>query len=117
MGNNLEGFSQRLKEILADQGLPQWGRQRFLSKQFNVAHPSAKRWLDGIGFPETAKLAAIAEWSNTSVDWLLTGRGPKHPIDINNPELLAILEMLSTANPEQLTTYKKLLAVVLNKNL
>lgn len=116
MSNDILGFSQRLKEILADKGVAEWGRQRFLAKKFGVAHPSAKRWLDGTGYPETAKLIAIAEWGNTTIDWLLTGRGLKHPVNQNNPDFAKIVDMLSEASEEQISTSRALIAVLFNKN-
>lgn len=117
MSNDLLGFSQRLKEVLAENGQPEWGRQRFLSRQFGVTHPSAKRWLDGTGYPETATLSAIATWSNTTVDWLLTGRGLKYPIDTSNQDLIEIVNQLSKANPEQIAMAKGLITVLLSKKL
>ena len=100
MSNDILGFSQRLKEILADKGVAEWGRQRFLAKKFGVAHPSAKRWLDGTGYPDTAQLIAIADWCNTTLDLLLTGIGLIHPVIQNIPDFVKFVDMLSVASEE-----------------
>lgn len=113
---NLEGFSNRLKEILADNGYPGWGRQRFIAQKFGVSHPSAKKWLDGVNYPEMDKLVEFARWGNTTVDWLITGEGLKHPLPSQlSPDLLSILEMLSEANPETVKTAKNVVSALLGK--
>lgn len=116
MSNNLEGFSLRFKEILADKGYPGWGRQRFVAQQFKVAHPSAKKWLDGDNYPEIAKLAEIAEWGDTTIDWLITGRGPKHPLSNQMPDdLVQIVLALKDADPKTTSTAKNLIFALLGK--
>ena len=74
MSNNLQSFAQRLNEILDDIGVPKRGRLVTLARRFNVTHPSAKKWLDGNGYPDTDRLIELALWGNTSLDWLLTGK-------------------------------------------
>lgn len=85
MSKKAEGFSIRLKEAMDDMGIASRGRQMLLAREFHVSQPSAKRWLDGENFPDTEKIVELAEWSKTSIDWLLTGRGTKHPIEFGYP--------------------------------
>lgn len=116
MSSDIQGFSLRFKEILADKGLSGWGRQRFVAKQFGVAHPSAKKWLDGCNYPEIAKLAEIAEWGDTTIDWLITGRGVKHPPSEQLPEdLVKIIDALKDADPKTTETAKNLIFALLGK--
>lgn len=86
MVKKAEAFSIRFKEAMDDMGIPSRGRQMLISRQFNVSQPSAKRWLDGDNFPDTEKLVEIAAWTKTSIDWLLTGRGIKHPSEFDYPD-------------------------------
>lgn len=113
---NLEGFSNRLKEILADNGYPGWGRQRFIARKFGVSHPSAKKWLDGDNYPEMDKLIEFSRWGNTTIDWLVTGEGPKHPIKLS-PDLISILEVLQNASPETVNTAKNVLFAFMGKKV
>lgn len=84
MDKKAKSFAVRLKEALDDLGIPERGRQMLLSREFKVSQPSAKRWLDGQNYPDTEKIIEIALWSKTSIDWLLTGRGEKHPQYLEN---------------------------------
>lgn len=85
MAKKAEGFAIRFKEAMDDMGIPARGRQMLISRLFKVSQPSAKRWLDGENFPDTEKLVEIAAWAKTSIDWLLTGRGIKHPPEYSYP--------------------------------
>lgn len=90
MENKTNGFNLRLKEALDDMHVPDRGRQMLLSRRYNVSQPTAKRWLDGTNYPEIEKLQAIAQWTNTSIDWLLTGTGPKNKF--HNPDNSSIFQ-------------------------
>lgn len=117
MSQNLEGFVSRLNELFDDKGLPKRGRQAFLSKRFKVAQPSAKKWLDGINYPEMEKTVEIAKWGGVCVEWLLTGRGVKYPIDFqNSPEILKITNLLALATTEEQKTVFKIVEALLSKH-
>ncbi len=110
MSKKANEFSARLNEAMDDLGIPPRGRQMLLSRQFGISQPSAKRWLDGDNFPDTGKIVELAAWTNTSVDWLLTGRGLKHPDDLNlTPEVMATLKLLRSMQPNQQVLALKLL--------
>jgi len=82
MDSNLDSprtdFAQRLVEVCEDMNLPARGRQTQLAKKFGVSQQAARKWLDGIAYPEIDKLVAMADWANINVNWLLQGVGPKH---------------------------------------
>ena len=118
MSKNLEGFVIRLNEILDDKGIPQWGRQRFMSNQFKVSQPSAKKWMDGLNYPEMSKLIEIARWGNTSVDWLVSGNGLKNPPDKNlDQNIIEIVNLLQSTTDENRLIAKNVLIALLKKNL
>lgn len=74
----LEGFAQRLRELCDDKGLPERGRQSRLGARFKVSQQAARKWLDGLNYPDTRTIVAIAAWAEVNVNWLLQGVGPKH---------------------------------------
>lgn len=117
MSNNLVDFARRLNEILDDIGVPQRGRLVTLARRFHVTHPSAKKWLDGQGYPDTDRLIELAVWGKTSLDWLLTGRGQKHPQDLEAPqEFQDTVELLRKANQQQLKTIKAVVETLVNQS-
>lgn len=117
MSNNLEDFSIRLNEILDDIGVPRRGRLVTLARRFNITHPSAKKWMDGQGYPDTDRLIELAKWGNTSLDWLLTGRGQKRPQDLNaSQEFQDTVELLRKANPQQLKMIKAVVETLVKQS-
>lgn len=117
MNQNLQGFVSRLNELFDDKGLPKRGRQAFLSKRFKVAQPSAKKWLDGINYPEMEKTVEIAKWGGVCVEWLLTGRGVKHPIDFSRShEILKVIDLMTLATTEEQKTILKIAEALLSKH-
>lgn len=72
-------FWQRLVEAWKPKGLPtsQNGVADELGKKGNG---TTGRWFSGETLPEMDTLRDIALKGNVTVDWLLTGRYPKHPI-------------------------------------
>lgn len=116
MSNNLQSFARRLNEMLDDVGVPRRGRLVMLARRYGITHPSAKKWLDGNGYPDTDRLIDLALWGNTSLDWLLTGRGQKHPTDLEvSKDFQDAVELLRQASPEQLSTMKAVIATLLNQ--
>jgi len=72
-------FSDRLNELCDEDGIPPKGknRQKLVGERFSVSQKGARKWLEGEGFPDMEKCLEIAEEFNVTVEWLLTGRGPK----------------------------------------
>jgi transcriptional regulator with XRE-family HTH domain len=69
-------FWSRLLEAMADRGLPQ--TQVAAAKLGRVTQPAARKWAEG-GLPDVDKIIDIAQRLDVSIDWLLTGDGPKKP--------------------------------------
>jgi transcriptional regulator with XRE-family HTH domain len=87
-------FWTRLVEAWDAQGLP--SSQLGIAKVLNMSQGSVGRWARGEGVPELERVREIALRGKVSVEWLLTGRGPKQPIMIDEEtgELLALWEQL-----------------------
>lgn len=52
------------------------GRNKALSLRFDVSKEAVRQWFKGQAFPETARLAKVAEEFECSLDWLILGRLP-----------------------------------------
>ena len=70
-----QAFSARLREICAEKQLPDRGRQSALASLFSVTPNAARKWLLGLGLPETEVAIRIAKWADVNYEWLMTGRG------------------------------------------
>lgn len=66
-----------MHELCSDMGIAERGRQSALAAQFKVTPNAARKWLLGLGLPETDVAIAIARWAEVNFEWLMTGRGPK----------------------------------------
>jgi hypothetical protein len=84
----LAAFAERLNDVCDEKGLPNHGRQSRLGRQFGVSQQSARKWLEGIAFPELDKLVAIADWGDVNVNWLLQGAGPRRGNRIDSKALV-----------------------------
>lgn len=75
-------FWKRLAEAWGDEGLPT--SQNGVANELGMkGNGSTQRWYRGETLPETETLIEIAKRGNVTIDWLLTERLPKHPIDKN----------------------------------
>jgi transcriptional regulator with XRE-family HTH domain len=70
-------FSARMHEICDNKDVPVIGRQVALARVFGVTNKAARRWLEGLGYPEMAMAVRIADWADVNLTWLLQGSGPK----------------------------------------
>lgn len=68
----------RLKEALEDKHLP--ATQVYVAKRLGVTQPSISEWNSEGGFPTIDRAVEIATWLGITVEWLITGRGPKRPL-------------------------------------
>lgn len=80
-------------------GLPARGRQTQLARRFKVSQQAAKKWLDGIAFPQLETVLEIAEWANVNVNWLLQGAGPRSGNRIDG-KVLVLDEALHSLPPD-----------------
>jgi hypothetical protein len=102
MKNIRLGFSERLAEICADRKLFQHGRQAALMRVFKgqgmkVSQPAIKKWFDRESLPETEKIIFLAIWADVTVEWLMTGRGPKRLGEVYaTPSIAGMVEVMQT---------------------
>ena len=71
------GFADRLQQACDLADIPS-GRERntALSLRFGVSREAVRQWFKGRAFPETARLAKVADEFQCSLDWLILGRLP-----------------------------------------
>lgn len=71
------GFADRLKQACDLADIPAGrARNKALSLRFDVSKEAVRQWFKGQAFPETARLAKVAEEFECSLDWLILGRLP-----------------------------------------
>jgi transcriptional regulator with XRE-family HTH domain len=113
--SDLIEFSKRLNDLCDVAGLPPkyQGRQQALAKIFDVSQKGARRWLEAEAFPTWDKLIRIAKMWNITIDWLMTGREPKHPGGTYlTPEIAQVVETMMAMEPEKRQTAKQLVDVI-----
>ena len=93
-------FAKRLNEVCADKGLPERGRQTALARLFKVTATAARKWLVGVGMPETELAIHIAKWADVNFEWLMTGRGPKVGDKVPTRDLV-VDEIMRHGTPEE----------------
>jgi transcriptional regulator with XRE-family HTH domain len=82
-------FAARLNEVCSDMGLPaERGRQTGLAKLFKLTPNAVRKWLLGEGLPEMEVAIAIAKWGGVNFDWLMTGRGVKHGVNVDTKAIV-----------------------------
>lgn len=79
MSYNKKQFTERLREICLDSGLPEKQWQSALVTVTKKKQPSVSDWLNGHTMPDEENLLKIIRWGKTTSDYLLYAIGPKHP--------------------------------------
>lgn len=74
------------------------GSQRALARRLGIEGPSVNGWAKGRHLPDMIHILALAEWSDTCVEYLWTGRGPKHPL---SPEICQMIDAFELLTPER----------------
>jgi transcriptional regulator with XRE-family HTH domain len=92
------GFAKRLVDLCEDKKLPLHGRQAVLARVCGIKPSSVNKWFNAISLPDAQNLLKIADWGNTTVDWLLYGRKPISYADMDQPtkHVLQIMEKLDS---------------------
>lgn len=98
-------FARRFKEACRDAKVPT--TQDALGKFFGVSGVMVWNYYHGEKLPSMKTAIVIAQKLDICVEWLLTGRGPKHPgdmVDISNLPLKvqAAVQALISAFKESL---------------
>jgi len=73
LGDQNTAFSERVRSVIGKNSM------RSFAKKAGVHPASISQYLTGKTEPTRPTLIAIAEAVGVSVEWLATGRGPKHP--------------------------------------
>jgi transcriptional regulator with XRE-family HTH domain len=76
-------------------------RKRWLAKRFDISERQAGNWLNGVQLPTSEGMIEIAVALGVSVEWLVTGRGPRLPLDLSDAEA-ALLSALSATDRDRL---------------
>lgn len=83
-----DSFWARLTEAMKDKGKKP--TQVAAGAIVGVRQTSARKWATG-GFPEMGTAIKLATELGVSVEWLLTGRGSKHPAGADDEQLREVL--------------------------
>lgn len=91
-------FWKRLTAAWGARGLPV--TQLGIAKKLGMSQGSVGRWKRGPGLPELDVVRDLAKKGDVCIEWLLTGRGPKRPmlIDEETNELLEAWRRLNANN-------------------
>lgn len=84
---DLAGFASRLQELISGSGAPSLHAYALKS---GVPDTALRKYLAGTSRPSLESLAAIAEFSQVSLDWLVLGRGSK--ASAGESEFLQVVE-------------------------
>lgn len=90
-------FAKRLDQIWKEcSAAPK--KQTPLAKWLGFAQPTINDWLNGKVLPSLDTAIKLANKFDVCVEWLVTGRGPKHPTDLINNKDCLDLSKLSIEN-------------------
>lgn len=78
------GFAVRFVEVCQESHLPD--KNEPLGHQFDVSGPMVSYYRTGKKLPSMETALLIAQKTGVCVEWLLTGRGPKYPGPVTNPD-------------------------------
>lgn len=91
-----------MHEICNDMKLPVHGRQSELAKVFKVSQKGARKWLEAESFPRWEHIIRITEWAGVTVEWLMSGRGPKTIDQLYPTRAIAhVAEIMQAMEPQQ----------------
>ena len=74
--------------------------QAAVGKLFKVGQSAITKWKTGKDTPALPRAIDIAIEYGVCVEWLLTGRGPKHPFDAPDADMARLLEFWSKLLPD-----------------
>jgi len=99
----LVGFSQRLREVLADQKMPDtWETYKALGRRFELGPKGVEKWFKAKSWPRNHVMVAFSEWAGVTIDWLMTGKKPKfRHVDYASENISRVAGMMKSMPPEQ----------------
>ncbi len=78
-------FVARLKESMANSGVPEWGAGAYLAKLTKTTPKASSKWLNAESMPGRKNMEILADALGVRIEWLEYGEGNK----TNKPELSA----------------------------
>jgi transcriptional regulator with XRE-family HTH domain len=75
-----DGFPQRLRQVVDS-----YGSTNALARVIDRSEGALRKWLRGQSEPAVSDLRAICDATNTSVEWLVMGRGPQKGSAMRSP--------------------------------
>lgn len=69
------GFAARLRQVI-----DAYGSANSIAKAIARSEGAVRKWLRGESEPNVTDLRALCEHTNTSIDWLVTGRGRREAV-------------------------------------
>jgi transcriptional regulator with XRE-family HTH domain len=75
-----DGFPQRLRQVVDS-----YGSTSALARNIDRSEGAIRKWLRGQSEPAVSDLRAICDATNTSVEWLVMGRGPQKVSAVRSP--------------------------------
>ena len=82
---------KRVLEAHEDMGLAR--TQTAVAKTCGITQPAVQRWAVGTNVPTLKQAIIFCQKTGTCVEWLYTGRGPKHPTAKPGSATEAVLQL------------------------
>lgn len=89
-------FWRRLTEMIREDVSV---KQQTVAKLFHVGQSAVTKWKTGKDTPSLPRAVEMADRYGVCVEWLLTGRGPKHPGGTADADLSRLLEFWDGLRP------------------
>jgi len=81
-------FSERLKELCQEKGLPERGRQATLKRVCGLSQQSVSKWFNAEAIPEYEHCLKLCKYFSVNYEWLLTGNGIKRQKDVTDDDFM-----------------------------
>jgi len=93
------GFALRLRQVI-----DAYGSANSIAKSIERSEGAVRKWLRGESEPNVTDLRTLCDHTQTSIEWLVTGRGrrevvhaPSTPASVSAPLSVALLESIIDA--------------------
>jgi transcriptional regulator with XRE-family HTH domain len=114
MSPERQKFVERLKDVVTRLGYAERGRQTKLAERYNLAQPSVRKWFTGEAMPAYEIAVDLCRRSQTSYEWLMTGRGEKmvQGREALDPQIAAAVRVMENMTPYQVSQAVKILDTI-----
>lgn len=99
----LAAFAVRLSELVEEKGLERnQALYRAIGKRFGLGAKGVEKWFLGRSWPRNPTLIALADWLGVSIDYLMSGRGPRAAAAIYSSKPIShVATVMAAMQPEQ----------------